>query len=295
MATKEQNDQRASEYADHFNAPEQAPAEQSEDDAFGLGPETAAPAGEAGEAAEPPAEEAGESPAAEAAEPPAAAADAAAPAADPEQRLKSWEGRLKAKQAELDAREASMGTSNTNEEQGSLPMDGGEESADHEAGESAGVEAAEESDPGKALAEDFGADFVDQITKLVQKMISDGVGGVSSTVDQVIADLQNERQMNHFSAIAETHGDFMDVVESPEFAAWKAAQPDQPALQKVIDAGSAKQIVAMLTAFKQSKSGDMDGADDDALDNAEGVRSGAVTLPKEPSQSQDFADAWNEA
>lgn len=295
MATKDDMDQSAADYAGRFNEDDQPAAEQSEDDAFGLG----APAAEtpAAEAAEPPAEEAAETPAAEAAEPAAEesaepAAEGAAPAADPEQRLKSWEGRLKAKQAELDAREAAIGTSNVGEEQASLPMD--EESAEHEGTESPAEEAAEESDPGKVLAEDFGPDFVDQITRLVSKIVQDGVGGVSSTVDQVIADLQNERQQNHFNAIADTHADFMDVVESPDFAAWKAAQPDQAALQQVIDAGSAKQIIAMLSAFKQSKSGDMASADDE-LDAAEGVRSGGVQLPKEPTASNDFAAAWNEA
>lgn len=307
MATKEQQDQHAADYADQFNKEDTPPRDVSDEEAFGLTPEQeGSPAEEASEspateAAEEPAGEGtpieqaaeaaqpAESPAAEAAEAPG---EAAPSAADQEQRLKSWEGRLKAKQAELDAREASMGTTNANEEQASLPMG---EDAGHEAGEDSYVEQAEESEPGKALAEDFGEDFVEQITKLMKQITYECMGGVSTKVDQVIADLQNERMQNHFNSIASAHADFMDVVESPEFAAWKASQPDQAALQQVIDAGSARQIIAMLTAFKQSRASTDGGTNDDAIDAAEGVRSSGVTLPKEPTASDDFAKAWNEA
>lgn len=298
-ATKEQMDANAADYADQFNQPEQQQREISDEEAFGLTPEVE-PAAEAvadpeAAAAEPVASddqsaEVATEPASEAelAEP--AAAEAAAPA-DPEQRLKSWEGRLKARQAELDAREAAMGSSSVNDEQASLELDGGDDSG---GGDDAGASTGDDGDPAAVLAEDFGADFVEQITKLVKKVAQDCVGGVSATVDQVIADLQNERLQNHFNAIASTHADFMDVVESPEFAAWKAAQPDQGALDEVIERGSARQIIGMLTAFKDTHKGDRYDHDD-ALDAAEGVRSSGVSLPKEPTDSEDFAKAWNEA
>jgi hypothetical protein len=304
MATKEQMDENAADYADQFNAPDAAPRNMSDEEAFGLSePEAAAePAAEApGEAvaeagAEEPAAEAAAEPAAEAS--PDAPAEAAPSAAEQEQRLKSWEGRLKARQAELDAREAAMGDSSVNEQQESLPLEEGEAVAvAEEAGEAA---TSDNADPAAVLAEDFGADFVEQITKLVKQIAHDCVGGVSATVDQVIADLKNERLQSHFTAIADVHKDFMEVVESPEFSAWRASQPNQDALQQVIDSGSARQIIDMLTAFKgasKSEPADDSGYDshDDALDAAEGVRSSGVSLPQEPAASDDFAKAWNEA
>ena len=290
---KEMMDKNSAEYAEEFAAPDTPKTEQTEDEAFGLGPEAEAePAADM--AAEPGAEMAADM---EGDAEPVAAADAPA-AADPEQRLKSWEGRLKAKQMELDAREASMGTSNVNEEQMSMDMGDEGESAAEEAGESPAEEAAEHSDPAKMLAEDFGQDFVDQLKSLVMSMVDSSVGGVNSTVTQLIADLQQQGQQNHFQAIADTHGDFMEVVESPEFSSWKESQPDQGALQQVIDAGSSREIIAMLTKYKDYCKGadkGMDSSDDDALDAAEGVRSSGISLPKEPTSSQDFADAWNEA
>jgi hypothetical protein len=300
-ATKDEMDARAADYADEFDQPDKQPRQMSDDEAFGLSEpaaaEGAAPEGSAAEeAAESPAEEAAEGPAGEAAE--AAPAEAsgegeAAPSpADQEQRLKSWEGRLKARQAELDAREAAMGSSDANDEQGSEPM--GEEGAG--GGDQAGEgEGGGGDDPAAVLADDFGQDFVEQITRLIKKVAQE-CGGMDPRVDQVIEALQNERLNNHFNTIAQTHADFMDVVESPEFAAWKGEQPDQDRLQQVIDSGSARQIIDMLTAFKNAtKKTDSQDYHEDALDAAEGVRSSGLTLPKEPAASDDFAKAWNEA
>jgi hypothetical protein len=309
MHTKQQQDENDAAYAEQFNEADQPKMAKTEDEEFGLGPETAAAETPASEAAEPAAEEAAESPAAEAAEPAAEqAAEAAAPAGEPaaeaapvdqEQRLKSWEGRLKARQAELDAREAAMGNSSVNDEQASLPLDEGGEGGEGEGGEGEGGAASD--DPAAVLAEDFGADFVHQLTSLIKHVAGEAVGGVCAQVDGVIADLKNERLQNHFNAIADTHADFMDVVESPEFAAWKAAQPDQAGLQQVIDGGSARQIIAMLSAFKGAYKKDdagnegNEGNEGDEYDAAEGVRSSGVHLPQEPAASDDFAKAWNEA
>lgn len=203
------------------------------------------------------------------------------------------EGRLKARQAELDAREAAMGSSSVNDEQGSESM--GEEGGEGEEGEAA---AEGGDDPAAVLADDFGPDFVEQITRLIKQVAQECGPGMDPRVDQVIEALQNERLNNHFNTIAQTHADFMDVVESPEFAAWKGDQPEQDRLQQVIDGGSARQIIDMLTAFKDSKkradNPDYHG-DEDALDAAEGVRSSGLSLPQEPAASDDFAKAWNEA
>lgn len=234
-------------------------------------------------------------PAAEATEPSPPAPAEQTPS-EPEmsaQQLKSWAGRLRAQQAELDAQKVAAASSSVNDVQTSS-----DEIAE-EAGEGADEETSEQDDPRKALAEDFGSDFVTLITKLVEnictKQVGAQVGSVSATVDQVISDLQNERQQNHFNCIKDAHDDFMEVVESPEFEAWKAAQPpeDLNRTQRIIESGSAKEIVAMLTNFKRSKQPGAD--DDDSLDAAEGVRSGGISLPKTPNASDDFADAWNQA
>lgn len=283
MATtdqKKQDDQ--AEFAAQFNAEDAPKKEPTEEEAFGEG-QAAEPA--PGAAAAPGAGAEAASAAAASAEP-ATAAPAPAPA-DPEQRLRSWEGRLKAREAELDAKEAALATTNVAEQQ-----TGAAAAASADSG-------AAEDDPGKAIADDFGPEFLGQLTKLIEhicrKLVGDGIGSVSDTVQSVIDHLKRKETDNHFKSIQAAHADFMDIIESPEFAAWQAAQPPekQADLQRVIESGSADEIIAMLTAFKQSKgAGD---ADDQALDAAEGVRSRGLTLPKEPSGADDFADAWNKS
>jgi len=283
MATSDQEmkDGQA-EFEDEFNASDKVKPEQTEDEAFGLTPE---PEAGAAAAATAPADEAAATGAAGVDA--AAAAAAAVDAAKEEQRLRSWEGRLKAKEAELAAREAAADTTNV-----------GEQQASEEAGETSGEEAAEQDDPGKALAEDFGEDFVDLLKKLISKICADtvgsGVGNVEATVNQVIEELRIERQENHFKRIAEAHEDFLEIVDSPEFAAWMAAltADEQAANAAIIESGSAQQIIDMLTKFKQSK----EIGDDGALDGAEGVRSTGMKLPPPAKDgNDDYAAAWNES
>jgi hypothetical protein len=274
---KKSNDAAQAEYAAQFDAPEEEKPEQTEDEAFGLGPE--AGADQSAAAAAP------------------AAAEAAAPAAGPSDAEKAQADRaaeLDAREAELNTRAASMQTSNTNEVQTSSGGDKGE----GKEGEAMG---SEEADPAAALAEDFGPEFVELLRAFIKQVatesVTEDIGGLKSTVQSVIDDLQNERNASHFKAIASAHGDFMDIVSSPEFAAWKDSQPDaeKADLQRVIDQGSAQEIIDMLTKFKASNESAGDGGNEDALDAAEGVRSSGLKLPTEPKASQDYAAAWAEA
>ncbi|MCY0916255.1 hypothetical protein [Massilia antarctica] len=268
--TQKQQTQDAADFAAEFDAADAEPTAQSEDEAFGLADEAGAGAG-----------------AGDPADAPAATPAAAQPSGD-EARPKEWEAQLQAKEAELAAKEATLDTSSVGESQES-------EGATDPAADA--VDAGDSDDPEKALADDFGPEFVDLIKRLIAKVCADkvgeGLGTLSSTVDEVIQHLQGERNANHFKAIAAAHEDFTDVVESSEFNAWKDAQEpaEQARLSQVIDAGGTQEIIDMLTDFKASKGG---GVDDSEIDGAEGVRSSGLTLPKEPSGDDDFAAAWNE-
>lgn len=309
-ASKKKQEADDAEFAAQFNAPDEAPKGQSEEEAFGLGPEDqgggAGAAGEGGDA--------GADAGADAAAPGAGAAaepqgGGGADTSDADQkRLSDLEAKLNARQAELDAREASLTTSNADDQQ--TGKDGGTDGGD---AETAGGEDGK-SDPRAALAEDFGPEFVTLLERFIKDVVSgsvsDKIGPLQSTVQDVIDTLQNERNANHFKAIADVHEDFMEIVESPAFTDWLNAQPDpdKADLQRVVASGSAKEIIAMLTKFKASKNaasdagasadaGDAGGTDgaDDQLDAAEGVRSSGLKLPSEPAESKDYAAAWNEA
>ena len=208
------------------------------------------------------------------------------------QRLAELEAHLQARQRELDAREAAMAQSNTAETQ----------STQLGASTTPAAGSSTPDNPLQQLIEEFGADFVDLLSRAITQecericadKVNHGMGTVGARVDQLIEQLSNERQQSHFKTIAAAHSDFMDVVASPEFAAWKSSQPaaTQTAIARTIEAGSAEDIIAMLTRFKQSRN---NSVDDDALHAAEGVRSSGIRLPKAPTAEDDFAAAWNAA
>lgn len=283
MATTTEKQQQAeAEFAEGFGADVPAKAEQTEDEAFGL----TDPA---------PAEPAAEQAAAAAAEPAPAGAPAEPVLSDAEKALQEREAALAAREAELNAREAAMATSSAERVE---TVDGKPVTTAIEEEPTADTPTVSSADRdySKELAEDFGEDFVALLKGFIEQIcaakVGEGLGDVTSTVDEVIEHLRSERQASHFKAIAAAHEDFMDVVEGPEFSAWKEAQTpeEQTRIQHVVDAGSAQEIIDMLTTFKNSKGGSVD---EDALAEAEGVRGGGISLPKAPPADDDYAAAWN--
>lgn len=206
------------------------------------------------------------------------------------QRQKSWEGRLRKREEELAAREAAM--SNT------APV---EAQADDE--EIAAIR--------QRLAEDFGDDFVSMIGKLAayeaRKLAASGIdeklGPIQQTIAQAIQDVHEAFENMHFTAIADVHDNFREVIDSPEFAAFinGMSGDDQQAAQDVLENGSPKQVIALLTAYKNSleekaETGGADDSMDDAMDAAEGVRGSAtIQLPERvPVGDEDeYRAAWN--
>ena len=310
--TEESNKKDAADYAAAY-AEDPKPTVQSEDEAFGLIPDeapgTATPTGTApsvsidldkgadgGEGAQAPAA-AGEEAAAPTGDAAAAQDTGAAPALDGEkenQRLRSWEGRLKAQQAEIDRDKAGA----------SAPADG-DKSATGDKGGDDGEGGEDSDDPDlKALADDFGPEFVELLLKVIKKeakrcattVAGEHAEPVRQDIDAIIAEIKGEKERMHFEKIAVAHPDFMEGAESEEFKAWKAslAPAEQEEAERVASAGSAKEIIAMLKKYKASLDTG-DAALDTAMDQAEGVRTtGGMTLPESPTASTDFEKAWDE-
>lgn len=326
--TNEQAQEESQAFADAFAQEDSAKHTPSDDEVFGLGAEAAEPA--AAEAVEP-VQEAAASESTESAvgptntdaaesQPASESAPDAAVVITPEvaedeptdpkelQRKKSWEGRLRAKEAELKAREEAL--------KGDAPGD----AADHpsESGEPAVQEAAadaveavsEQVESGEmtvdqamaALGNDFGPDFTKMLGVLIKsqaqeiatKLADEKVGTVRQEVDGLVNEIVDGQKREHFELISDAHPDFMDVAGSPEFKAYVDSLPgsEQQAAQQVIESGSARQINKLLTAFKQAKVVEPD--DTQAIDDAEGVRSGGLKIPEKPVESTNYEDAWNE-
>ena len=67
---------------------------------------------------------------------------------------------------------------------------------------------------------------------------------------------------------------------------------------QLINIGSAKQINALLSAYKATMTDDEPAAqeapDNTAMDAAEGVRSGGIKIPERPAKADDYEAAWAE-
>ena len=326
MATTPENSaQDQEDFASAFNGADPVKSEPTEDEAFGLGPEEQEADGGAGEATEPAQEVADES-AAEApqdgagddapsvviaVEPGADMNDNAEPT-DPKdiQRAKSWEGRLKAREAELKAREDALAGGHQNEEVG--------ESMAQEQAEPAVTEALEDAvekvqsgectaDQAMAnLAGDFGDDFVKMLSVLIDSKASEiagrtadeKFGQVNQKIDGIVGEIIDDKARVHYESISDTHPDFMDIAESPEFKEYIDGMDEtqKEAALKTIDSGSSRAIVKLLGDFKASNQTDespADNAQEEALSAAEGVRSsGGLKIPEKPKASEDYEDAW---
>lgn len=281
-----------------------------------------APAAEAPQGEQP----AGEAPA-EAA--PAEAAPQAAPAGDDiekeRQRLRSWEGRLKKLEADLKAKSGAAGggeqaaaevieqVSDKAEGEGDQPLaDAADDAA--EAVESGAMTAEQAM---KMLAEDFGEDFVRMIEAIATAKAREAGGAVvgekmdelSSTVDEIIGAIVDDKARAHFEAIVGKHPDFKEIGESDEFSAWVAGLPDaeRAEAERVVTDGGAKEIVKLLDAYKAAAAApaaeageepapeQTDPAVDQAMDDAEGVRSVGLKLPDQPAPaSDDYKGAWDQ-
>lgn len=253
------------------------------------------------------------------------------------QQERSWRGRLEARERELAAREKALAEkmaakTEATESEGSEALedvaDAAEAAGDTEKARAAEA-AAEAVESGamtfdqavKALAEDFGDEFVKMIEAVAAKAASDAasktadskLGELGSTVQEIIAHIGDSQQRAHFEAIADAHPDFADIKDKPEFKEFLASYPDG---EQVAQSGSARQIIKMLTAFKDGaqtqepakeepaqeqavatpQAPAAEPVDEAAMAAAEGVRSkGGMQLPEAPADSGDYAAAWAEA
>ena len=344
MATLEELNQNQADYDAAFNEEMPAATELSEDEAFGILPETPAEDGSSdGNSTDQGAvESAAVTLQPEANDPAAAEADAISGTPQPGerdegeqlageqpseadlQRQRSWEGRLRAREAQLAAKQAELEAMAAKLQGGSQPIqraDGGEvedellETPQHEASEGAETEAvenaAEQLEQGKpvdavlqSLRDDFGDDFVSAIEQLVnakaaaiaEKLVGEKVGNMDGALKDVMASIEDRDARAHFQTIAKAHPDFMEVANGESMQQYLAGLPEaeRAAAEQVIDGGTAEDVIALIEAVKGHWQPQEAAHDEEAMANAEGVRSNALKLPEKPAKADDYENAWAE-
>ena len=215
-----------------------------------------------------------------------------APTEDPEtpedtQRRKSWEGRLrkmeedrKAREAALSEREAPQTLADGGKaEDGNITLaeggnggefetvdalaDGGEVGDDIESIKQEALNLAGNPDKlAQVLATmiaDYGREFVVGAVALAGPLIDAKAESYASdfngNLDGLISEIQGAFSSMHKQTIADAHEDFEELVESPEFQAFRDSLPEdqQAKADATIESGSAGAVIKLLQAFKDAK------------------------------------------
>lgn len=194
---------------------------------------------------------------------------------------RSWNGRLNARDAELKARaeEIAAREAEVAKREAVLPMGYDEAVA--------------------FISDNFGEELVSAIAGIAigaaQGASGESSAGLVSKIDGLIDDVRAGFGAVHEEMISSVHEDFMDIAESEQFKAYIDGLPEEEkaAAMQVIDQGSPRQVIRLLTTFKNSinEQGQASKYDTSALDAAAGVRS---TGGRAPSLSGDAIAAGGE-
>lgn len=147
----------------------------------------------------------------------------------------------------------------------------------------------------KWLEENLGPEVAAVFKTIAAGYAERAVAGVSGRVDEAISRIEDSDMRGHFSAIKGKHPDFMDLSGSPEMGEWIRTAEDAEDLKRIMDSGTAEEVISMLDRYKASQA-EMDNPDVDA-DGAEGIRStnAGMRLPERPgSLDDDFAGSFAE-
>lgn len=110
-----------------------------------------------------------------------------------------------------------------------------------------------------ALFGDFSPEAMAKgVAQIVQAQVQAQVAAQMAAIDAKLQPLQQQTAKSaaeaHLSAIRTAHPDADSIVESQEFAAWKAGQPSivQQALDRALAEGSTGQVIEVFDAFKKA-------------------------------------------
>ncbi len=93
------------------------------------------------------------------------------------------------------------------------------------------------------------------VAKLVQAQVEARMAAIDAKLQPIQQQTAKTAEEKHITAIYGAHPDADSIVESQEFASWKAAQPSvvRAALDQAMSKGSATDVIEVFSAFKASK------------------------------------------
>jgi len=169
-------------------------------------------------------------------------ADLEANLAKEKQRNSSWEGRIRAANRRAEEAEAKLNKKSETADKGSndsLPNDDEDNSILSEFIE----EFPSLEKPIKLLA-----------TQIARKIVEEEVGSIRPTIDSVKDTIQSQTMREHVGKIETAHPDWKQIRDSGSLITWIEKQPKfvQPGLTKVVEEGSAEEIIELFDTYKRS-------------------------------------------
>jgi hypothetical protein len=152
------------------------------------------------------------------------------------------------------------------------------------------------------LKTDFGEEFVGFIhaiaehaaERVAKKIGEDSAGSMGQRIDALIDDIMRAR---HRDAIMSAHSDVEEVANSPEFQQFIDGMDEAAKAEasRIIDSGSAKEVVKLLGEFKASKavSAEEDEFELDAAMAVKGSPSAPSNLSGESPDDYGDDEDWN--
>ena len=103
------------------------------------------------------------------------------------------------------------------------------------------------------LEENLGPEVAAVFKTIAAGYAERAVAGVSGRVDEAISRIEDADMRGHFSAIKIKHPDFMDLSGSAEMGEWISAAEDAEDLKRIMDSGTADEVISMLDRYKAAQ------------------------------------------
>lgn len=218
-------------------------------------------------------------------------ADLEAELAKEKQRTSSWEGRIKAANKRAEEAEAKLNEIADTDKSGETLPDADED-------DSVLSEFIEEfptlEKPIRLMA-----------AKIAREIVEKEVGEIKPTISQVQETVESQAVEEHLGKITEAHSDWRKIYDSGALNTWITNQPKfmQPGLHRVVDEGSAEDIIELFDTYKKStgqlkstvnregKSSKQKAKELEAVTHS----SSGPPKDKKKAAANDFDGAWNEA
>lgn len=166
----------------------------------------------------------------------------------------------------------------------------------------------------KGFIDEMGEDFIKPLNAYMKKLIKEHIDPVLNqlkpVVDKVpviekeLSDEKANKETVHYQTILDAHKDTPELVKEGKLKTYVESLPYTEAIrcQKIMESGSAKEVIELIDAYKKSLEGGDNGKEkppskvkSEQVIEATAVKGGSFNVPKGKPDANDFNGAFEEA